>query len=239
MTDTDHDDRLRRLASAQAAAVQQGRRQFELLVRLLGHRVQDGGGDLEAAVAAARRTARFAGTEGWVQGPAWTAYGTEWLLATWALRHGHTSAEVGDTLRGLDERARQRRREAAQAAGTEEIDAPAGVAEARRARAVRRARRGAALRRGLEQVEALDTLLRELTEGSDDLERAVPAAGRAAAFATGEGWVLGTVWSAAGPQLLLARWALEQGIAYDQLVHHFDTHRHATGDAASANAAAG
>jgi hypothetical protein len=202
-----------------------------VLTAFMARHIEAAGGGLEAAIEACGRTARFAETERWVSGPAWTAQGGPWLVAAWALKHGYIEGEVAaaydaDRLRGVDDHAIAP--EAQQRVGGRtsqhgdasliEAAAPQSVelaaARARRARIDR-------LRRGREQVAAMDILLHDLIdqkgESANTIGNAADAARYSVWFAASERWVSGAVWMTMGVEMVLSRWALQNGVTYDEV----------------------
>ena len=63
------------------------------------------------------------------------------------------------------------------------------------------------------EADALEVLFQHLLADDPGIEDAVEAAQRTAQFAVQERWLGGSMWHAYGMQLVLARWAITQGVA--------------------------
>lgn len=210
--DREWGQRERKMAALYGLQVKRGERQLQV-VRELMARGTKGQSDLDRAIQAARRTAAFVGRERWVTGPMWAAYGPHWLLARWALDHDFSSSDISNQIKEFfTSSSTGEGEESGTAANADPASAPTAAAKAEAQR-----RRQLILRRGSDQVQALSALFHHLLQGSDDVEQGVRAATHAARFAIAENWAGGSLWMAYGMQLLLARWALEQGISSEQI----------------------
>lgn len=211
-TDREWGERERKMAALYGLQVQRGERQLQV-VRELMARGTKGQSDLDLAIQAARRTAAFVGRERWVTGPMWAAYGAHWLLARWALDYQFSSKDISYQIKEFFTSSSTGEGEESGAATNTDPTSDstdASSAEARR-------RRLSIIRRGSDQVQALSALFHNLLQGSGDVEQGILAATQASRFAMAEKWAGGPLWMAYGMQLLLGRWALEQGISSEQI----------------------
>lgn len=213
MTDTTAAQALQRqLAAVQAEQLQRGRRQADLVYAMLERAIERTGGTVVAAIPASRRIAGFIRTEGWITGPAWSAFGTRWLVSTWALRNDFTEADVTQALHEVRSAAPQREPVGDQVPQGD--TPPEGRNAQPRRRLVER-------RRGQDQGTALHILVDHLTEANGGGVAAAASAARSAAqFAAVEGWAAGPLWSVAGLQLLLSSWALREAVSYTEMAEH-------------------
>ncbi len=207
MTDTQTEltDEQQQVATVYQHVLKRGRRQAELVKAMVEH---DAGssGDLDAGIRAARRTAGFVAAEGWVVGRVWAVNGPQWLLARWALDHDVTSADIGRRMAELRGQARDKR-----ASGGDRGSNAAAAGSSAASPAVRGRNRELVRRR--REAEAMDVLFQHLLAGDRGVEDAMEAAQRTAQFAIEEKWVSGSLWHAYGMQLILARWAVGQGVS--------------------------
>jgi hypothetical protein len=188
----------RQAATAYVQVLRRGRRQAELVKAML-ERLAAGSDDVDRGAAAAGWVARFAADEGWVTGDYWRRRGPRLLLSRWALEHD-VDHEAIDTWQ------RSRREDAT--ATTPEVEQQRTEDTPDRAPVDPRGPQ----RRARDHDVAIDVLFGHLRGPEPDVEQTLWAARRAVEFAIDEGWARGPLWLAYGPQLLLAEWALRNGV---------------------------
>ena len=81
---------------------------------------------------------------------------------------------------------------------------------------------GQQVRRGERQLVVVKGMMERRTAGAAELDGALAAARRTAAFIARQGWIRGPVWLGYGPQWLLARWALDQGLSSADIAAHIE-----------------